>query len=89
MRERFSSERARFTGRLQSFLAQDARRREERRLANEAGHVVDTIPIDQEIVLFPQVRECADTRWVEEVAQTNEIYNQSISLEEDKRLNID
>lgn len=34
-------------------------------------------------------RECADTRWITDVARHNDIYNQSVSTEEDSRLGVD
>lgn len=97
-------ERGRFTARLQLYLAEIGRRREERRIAHEQGEDHPLPPEieeglvggyypegeDQEIVLFdPNIRECLDTRWFDEVARHNEIYNQSVSTEEDPRLKDD
>lgn len=63
-RERFDSVAARVTGRIQSALAKERERREERRLSHEQGHVGGFYPEgrEQEIVTFPQARECFDTR---------------------------
>jgi len=78
---------------------------QERTLGNENGHVnLDIFPRDEEIVLFePGVRvpytpedydyepaECLDTRvFSDQIARYNEVYNQSVSTEEDPRLKVD
>lgn len=70
-RERFRNLEVRFSAKLTSALALQQWRRE-RTLSNEAGHasppLIDTIPQDQEIVLF-QPRECLDTK----------VFNQSVT----------
>ena len=87
-RERFSGITTRLPGRIVSALARENARTQERRLAHEAGHQV----VEEEIVTFPQfqIRECLDTRvFGDQVARSNMIYNQSVDLEEDSRLQPD
>lgn len=68
--ERGESRAARFVSQVQSALALESQRRQARRLAHEQGHVsIDRIPQDQEIVTFPQARECLDTK----------VFNQSVT----------
>ncbi len=62
----------RFASQVQSALAIEAQKRQERRQAHEQGHVsIDVIPQDQEITLMvqPGFRECLDTR----------VFNQSVT----------
>lgn len=68
--ERGESRAARFVSQVQSALALESQRRQARRLSHEQGHIsIDRIPQDQEIVTFPQARECLDTR----------VFNQSVT----------
>jgi hypothetical protein len=56
--------------------------RQERTLAHESGHTppdIDAMPEDQEITLW-------DSKWLDELSRHNEIYNQSVTFEEDPRL---
>ena len=56
------------------------------------GHFqIDQTPTEEEIVLFdPTAMECLDTKvFSDQIARSNDIYNQSVSTEEDPRLGVD
>lgn len=82
-RERGESRTARIPAQIASALARGRQMAEARRQSHEQGRVaIDRVPQDQEIVTFPQVRECLDTRaFSDSIARHNTIYNQSVSLD--------